>query len=292
MDSNISKKRDQFTRSISDLKVDKNLSLSTKFHWMPLALAIYLLMLGSVAIAEKITLDIFATYEGVETKAGYMMYDTDLYVGELWGQEFYELVSLTFTSPATGNTYTLDEATALNGIPSYGSTDVLAEATSSSVGVMDLKDVETLRYLEFSPFPDEETGEVAWRESLFPIGPLGTYELRPQTAAFDPFECYRAETSSDSEFQERQVVLEDQFGISAPIVMSPRFLCNPVSVDGETITNQETHMVCYLLVKDTNVESYVEVVTNDDFGELLLEVSNSRLLCMPAKMEATDIDNQ
>lgn len=113
----------------------------------------------------------------------------------------------------------------------------------------------------------------------------------------DNYKCYVAETAEDTPaFEKRWVVLEDQFGLSEAQVIREQFLCNPVSMDGSEIQQQDTHLVCYQIIERTtpvHPDERLQVDTSDQFGELTLDVKNARLLCIPAsKGLLTEIDDE
>src|SRR5437763_13833419 len=59
----------------------------------------------------------------------------------------------------------------------------------------------------------------------------------------DHYQCYRL--SPISRFRQRKVKLTDQFGASQAVVVRAQFRCAPVAKNGESMTNQESHLVCY-----------------------------------------------
>ena len=102
-------------------------------------------------------------------------------------------------------------------------------------------------------------------------------------APLDHFKCYEAE--DEERFFERQIVLlSDQFEEKLTVVIKPELVCNPVDKNGEGINDPATHLVCYR-IRDARGEPEFEarvVITEDQFGELLLEVEEPELLCVPA----------
>jgi hypothetical protein len=72
---------------------------------------------SQVTNAEEQTLQILATYNGSEFVAGYISYDAATSLGSPFGQEYFPLTGVSFTLPATGNTWTLAQAWHQNGPP-------------------------------------------------------------------------------------------------------------------------------------------------------------------------------
>jgi hypothetical protein len=78
--------------------------------------------------------------------------------------------------------------------------------------------------------------------------------------------------------------VEDQFGIKETTVYMPQLLCNPASKDGSEILNPRDHLICYEVIRRERGPKSEDLLltTSDQFGDLTLEVVESRLLCLPA----------
>ena len=109
----------------------------------------------------------------------------------------------------------------------------------------------------------------------------------------DHYKCYTARTKGRTpKFQKREVPLEDQFEIKESRVMRENLVCNPVSKDGEEITNPFAHLVCYTIRDKKPKFQKHDVVTKDQFGQLILTVQKPTMLCVPAGERGTRLINE
>ena len=65
--------------------------------------------------------------------------------------------------------------------------------------------------------------------------------ISPGPISIDHYKCYLASGAAI----DAGVFLQDQFGPTSAIVLSPRLFCTPASKNGEPIADPITHMTCY-----------------------------------------------
>jgi hypothetical protein len=101
----------------------------------------------------------------------------------------------------------------------------------------------------------------------------------------DHYKCYQARRAKGSpKFQNRENVLEDEFGEKNTSVMAPISVCTPVSKNGTAITNPELQMVCYK-IKDVKGQSkFVKrnALVRNALGEQTLTLVKPQVLCVPS----------
>jgi hypothetical protein len=107
----------------------------------------------------------------------------------------------------------------------------------------------------------------------------------------DHFKCYEA---LSEEFPEREVVLEDQFDKrldrkETAVVQRPMFFCNPVRKNDEEIKGSKNHLACYLVTSDEGFPSPLRVNVKNQFGENILTVVESHMLCVPSEKLAFEV---
>lgn len=78
------------------------------------------------------------------------------------------------------------------------------------------------------------------------------------------------------------MTLTDQFGQTNATVVSPTRLCNPADKNGEGITDQTAHLMCYK-THDTGPIPTGDVIVGNQFGEQRLRVLVGDSLCAPAE---------
>ena len=100
----------------------------------------------------------------------------------------------------------------------------------------------------------------------------------PQPPALNPehYECYTVVGT----LAPHRVKLRDQFRLAETVTAQPRFLCNPVSKNGEEIKDALTHLVCYGIGRSASLEKKVEVA--NQFGRESLLVRYPYMLCVPS----------
>ena len=116
----------------------------------------------------------------------------------------------------------------------------------------------------------------------------------PSDLAIDHFKCYEA--AGDPLYV--IVDLVDQFGVNLDVLVgAPELFCNPVDKNGEGILDPEAHLTCYDIEdgdddndndddgdSDSGSDSDgLNVQVNNQFGEQVLEVEDSELLCVPSE---------
>lgn len=89
------------------------------------------------------------------------------------------------------------------------------------------------------------------------------------------YKCYVAVQESPR-FVARDVLAQDQFGVTHARVVSPTRLCNPAVKDNSPIHTEE-HLVCYPL--------RFRVFTRHQFGDLRIDDQLRRTLCVPSEKE-------
>jgi Concanavalin A-like lectin/glucanases superfamily len=93
----------------------------------------------------------------------------------------------------------------------------------------------------------------------------------------DHFKCYEAK----GEPVNVTVTLQDQFGVEPQVLVgTPKLFCNPVDKNGEGIANPAAHLTCYE-IKGEDKELVVSM--RNQFGEQVLKVEKSELLCVPSE---------
>lgn len=96
----------------------------------------------------------------------------------------------------------------------------------------------------------------------------------------DHYKCY--DVLSWDDFPQIPLKLGDQFGFTSNEVVSPRYLCNPVSKNGEPILYPEVHLVCYNIIQE-QPDPVRRVLISNQFHDINMEVKDGRLLCVPSK---------
>ena len=70
------------------------------------------------------------------------------------------------------------------------------------------------------------------------------------------------------------------------MVDDPALFCNPVDKNGEGIQNPEAHLTCYRLKlgdnDDAEDEGMLDVLVDNQFGEQVVVVDDTQLLCVPS----------
>lgn len=91
------------------------------------------------------------------------------------------------------------------------------------------------------------------------------------------YQCYKVVGQS----HRAAVKLRDQFGISPAVkVLQPVYLCAPVAKDDESISDERTHLLCYV---DSGIKTPNKPVrVTNQFGTLSLRVTTPALLCVPS----------
>ncbi len=68
----------------------------------------------------------------------------------------------------------------------------------------------------------------------------------PSELDINHYKCYKVLRSrGEKRFEEREVMLEDQFETKRTIVKRPKYLCNPVQKNDEPVPSPESHLLCY-----------------------------------------------
>jgi hypothetical protein len=96
----------------------------------------------------------------------------------------------------------------------------------------------------------------------------------------DHYKCYDVLDWED--FPQIPVKLGDQFGFTSNEVVSPAFLCNPVSKNGEVILYPDVHLVCYRIIQE-QPDPERRVLISNQFHDIQMSVKDGRLLCVPSK---------
>jgi hypothetical protein len=108
-------------------------------------------------------------------------------------------------------------------------------------------------------------------------------------SSVDHYKCYRGgDTPGTPRFQPHTVTLDDAFETKMTVVKKPALLCNAVDKNGEGIHDPTAHLECYT-IKDSSTPPQSKfagvkgVSAVNEFGIELLDVSKSKLLCVPAQ---------
>lgn len=112
----------------------------------------------------------------------------------------------------------------------------------------------------------------------------------PSALALDRFKCYRVSHELHSPpFTPREVTLADQFETKSTSVIRPLLLCNPVDLNGQGITNNQCHLLCYRVRDAAGQPAFVpqEITVEDDIMEGTLGTRQNScrkvsLLCVPS----------
>jgi len=99
----------------------------------------------------------------------------------------------------------------------------------------------------------------------------------------DHFKCYKARHTAH--FEQRVVTLTDQFVSRDVILQGPIAVCNPVDKNGEGIIDETAHLTCYRLGRDKSGTKLRVVTTEDQFGEVEMQVKigDGETLCVPSQ---------
>jgi cysteine-rich repeat protein len=101
----------------------------------------------------------------------------------------------------------------------------------------------------------------------------------------DHFKCYGAKTTKKTpKFQQRDVLLVDQFETKNTTVLKPIGLCTPVDKNSEGIRTPSQHLTCYS-IKDVKGQDKFEkrnALVDNQFGQQTLTVTKPNTLCVPS----------
>ncbi len=111
----------------------------------------------------------------------------------------------------------------------------------------------------------------------------------PAPGVADHFKCYKARISKGQlQFPRSHATAADEFEDRLYDVFSPRRLCFPVDKDGQGITDATNLITCYRLRRSHFQPSHDKIVgqihTADDLGDLRIDTSKERDLCLPATL--------
>jgi hypothetical protein len=119
-------------------------------------------------------------------------------------------------------------------------------------------------------------------KELQPTTPLTNVPPPPPIPRLDHYACYQVKP--EAAFQQRNVVLQDQFGRLEGEVYEPAFLCNPAEklIDnrpaGEVIDRRD-HLMCYAL--KTGFQPKKALIHNQ-FETREIEAARPAFLCLPS----------
>lgn len=109
--------------------------------------------------------------------------------------------------------------------------------------------------------------------------PVSAQTPNPNPPGINPahYQCYKVVGQSPPAV----VRLLDQFGTSPSVrVLQPVSLCAPVGKNGQPITDERTHLVCFA---DSGVRPPNRTVrTTNQFGSQTLRVTTPATLCVPS----------
>ena len=110
--------------------------------------------------------------------------------------------------------------------------------------------------------------------------PAQSAPVNPNPIGVDPehYQCYSV--TPPTAFVPRTVRLVDQFGVASVKVVNVRFICAPVSKNGELVADTKSHLVCYTETGGKTASKRVE--TLNQFGTLQFTVQTAGLLCVPS----------
>jgi hypothetical protein len=92
--------------------------------------------------------------------------------------------------------------------------------------------------------------------------------------------CYVVDTISTSA-DIKPVEVRDQFGRGKATILKPRYVCNPVDIDGKGIADRLTHITCY--EARTPIKPRGPLVISNDFERARpaeLSVKEAHLVCV------------
>ncbi len=101
----------------------------------------------------------------------------------------------------------------------------------------------------------------------------------------DHFKCYAAKRAKDApRFEERGVLLSDQFEEKDTRVVRPVQVCNPADKDGSGISDPSAHLVCYDIKDEKGLPHFErrDVFVDNQCGLQKLTVWNNTTLCVPS----------
>jgi hypothetical protein len=107
---------------------------------------------------------------------------------------------------------------------------------------------------------------------------FGAQPLTPGPVNIDHYKCYFASGSPI----DVGVFLQDQFGQTSAIVLSPRLFCAPAAKNGEPIADPITHLTCYDTTPPGVAPGPVPILNQFLPAPDLLELLESDLLCAPS----------
>jgi hypothetical protein len=115
------------------------------------------------------------------------------------------------------------------------------------------------------------------------MGTIVNDDLPPPV--LDHFKCYKTKQVG-TKFDQRQVVLTDQFTTERVKVVRPEAFCAPADKDGSGINDPTAHLACYKIgdVRGDEFPKFQQerVDVTDQFGTHSLLLKKTRSLCLPS----------
>ena len=105
--------------------------------------------------------------------------------------------------------------------------------------------------------------------------------IAPGPVNLDHYKCYLAAGNA----VDVGVALQDQFGSTSAIVLSPRLFCTPASKNGEPILDPITHLTCYDTIPPGVSPGPVPILNQFLPAPDFLELLEAEMLCAPSTKE-------
>ena len=109
-------------------------------------------------------------------------------------------------------------------------------------------------------------------------------EASAQAQKGNHYLCYVVEKESGAS-QIPVSKVKDQFGGANAILMKPRYVCNPASVNGKPVADAQVHIVCYEATTSLRSEARKVLVRNEFTSDSQLphlELGAVQLVCVPS----------
>ena len=119
-------------------------------------------------------------------------------------------------------------------------------------------------------------------QDIYDAGSVGKCKAATQ---IDYYKCYEVAKNSMNLELTPVVDLEDQFSVIFGVTVhrKPEVFCNPVVKDDEQeLKTPGAHLACYRVKAD---KTAAEVAIKNQFGEQTLNLTQTKLLCVPSEKE-------
>jgi hypothetical protein len=104
----------------------------------------------------------------------------------------------------------------------------------------------------------------------------------PVPTLLDHYKCYQGRDLRNPQFDSVQIMTDDQVVAGATLALERvKFVCVPVSKNGEGVINPAAHLTCYL-AKGADLAPRPQVQVSSQFQVSRFELKKPKLLCTPS----------